>query len=282
MSSVPSFANATSNSNPSSNRKRVLIVVTNEAFIPSNREHQNIQQAEQPNFNFLESPAMEPNVSNKNYTGVNVYEIAQIWQVIRHQMNIPVDFASPRGGPTAADPMSVEKMRKDEKLRQRVSDDRELIEFMGHTYPLDWIKPEDYSCVIIPGCHGTMFDLPESRQLEKLIMQVYEKRGYICTIGHGAAALINVKKPNSNEFLVKNRKITCFSNREEKEMNMERILPYLIEDRLKERGARVEVADPNKAKVIIDERIITAQNSQSVQDFIKEITKNIKETTSIN
>ncbi len=225
---------------------------------------------------------MQPNVSNKNYTGVNIYELAQIWQVLRHQMNIPVDFASPRGGPTAADPLSVERMRKDEKLRQRVSEDRELIECMGHTYPLEWIKPEDYSCVIIPGCHGTMFDLPESRQLEKIIMQVYEQRGYICTIGHGAAALINVKKPNSNEFLIKNRKITCFSNREEKEMNMERILPYLIEDRLKERGAKVEVVEPNKIKVIVDERIITAQNPQSVQDFIKEITKNIKEATAIN
>jgi putative intracellular protease/amidase len=280
MSSAPSFASAATNA--ASSRKRILIVVTNEAFIPSNREHQSIQQSEQQNFAFLESPQMQPNVSNKNYTGVNVYELAQIWQVIRQQMNIPVDFASPRGGPTAADPMSVEKMRKDEKLRQRVSEDREFIECMGHTYPLDWIKPEDYSCIIIPGCHGSMFDLPECRQLENIIMKVYEKHGYICTIGHGAAALINVKKPNSNEFLVANRKITCFSNREEKEMSMDRMLPYMIEDRLKERGARVEVAEPNKTKVIVDERIITAQNSQSVQDFVKEITKNIKETAAMN
>lgn len=280
MSSVPSFASAASN--PSTNRKRILIVVTNEAFIPTNREHQNIQQAEPQNLNFLEAPQMQPNITNKNYTGVNIYELAQIWQVLRHQMNLPIDFASPRGGPTAADPLSVERMRKDEKLRQRMSEDRELIECLGHTYPLDWIKPEDYCCVIIPGCHGTMFDLPESRQLENLIMQVYDRRGCICTIGHGAAALINVKKSNSNEYLVKNRKVTCFSNREEKEMNMERILPYLIEDRLKERGARVEVAEPSKTKVVVDERIITAQNPQSVQDFVKELTKNIKESTVIN
>lgn len=277
MSSVPSFANA---ANP--NRKRVLIVVTNEAFIPSKREHQNILQDDLENLTFLESPQLQPNMTNKNYTGVNIYELAHIWQILRHQMNLIIDFASPRGGPTAADPLSVEKMRKDEKLRQKVNEDRELIESLGHTYPLDWIKPEDYSCIIIPGCHGTMFDLPESRLLENLIAQVYEKRGLICTIGHGAAALINVKKPNSNEFLVKNKKITCFSNREEKEMNMERILPYLIEDRLKERGAKVEVAEPNKAKVVVDERMISAQNSQSVKDFVQKITENLKEAQLMN
>lgn len=277
MSSVPSFANA---ANP--NRKRVLIVVTNEAFIPSKREHQSILQDDLENLTFLESPQLQPNMTNKNYTGVNIYELAHIWQILRHQMNLPIDFASPRGGPTAADPSSVEKMRKDEKLRQKVNEDRELIEALGHTYPLDWIKPEDYSCIIIPGCHGTMFDLPESRLLENLVAQVYEKRGLICTIGHGAAALINVKKPNSNEFLVKNKKITCFSNREEKEMNMERILPYLIEDRLKERGAKVEVAEPNKAKVVVDERMISAQNSQSVKDFVQKITENLKEAQVLN
>lgn len=277
--SIPTFAPA------SSSKKRILVVVTNEAFIPTERERAfQQQQAQQPeDFTFLEPAKMEPNVSNKNYTGVDIFELAHIWQVLRHQMNCTVDFASPRGGPTAADPSSVDKMRKDEKLRQKINEDRELIDAMGHTYPLEWIKPEDYSCIIIPGCRGAMFDLPESHPLENIISQVYEKqRGLICTIGHGSAALINVKKIDSNEFLVKNRKITCFSDREEKEMGMEKVLPYLIEDRLKERGARIEVVEPNKSKVVVDERLITAQNSQSIKEFVQQITENLKQSQMIN
>lgn len=280
MSSAPTFASAAS---AQSAKKRVLIVVTNEAFIPSREQQQQQILAEPQSFAYLESPQLQTSMANKNYTGVDIYELAHIWQTLRHQMNCAVDFASPRGGPTAADPFSVEKMRKDEKLRQKVNDDRELIELLGHTYPLEWIKPEDYNCVVIPGCRGAMFDLPESRALDNLLATVYEKqRGLICTIGHGAAALINVKKPNSNEFLVKNRKLTCFSDREEKELGMERILPYLIEDRLKERGARLELVEPNKSKVVVDERLISAQNSQSVKDFIQKIAENLKESQLIN
>ena len=261
-------------------KKRVLVVVTNEAFIPTNRERK-MQQPE--DFTFLEASKTEPNVANKNYTGVDVFELAHIWETLRHQMNCSVDFASPRGGPTAADPLSVEKMRKDEKLRKKINDDRELIEAMGHTYPLEWIKPEDYNCIVIPGCRGAMFDLPESRQLENLIAQVYEReKGLICTIGHGAAALINVKKQQSNEYLVKNRKMTCFSDREEKEMQMDRILPFMIEDRLKERGAKIEIAEPNKSKVVVDERLITAQNSQSIKEFVQQIAENMKESKLLN
>lgn len=268
-------------SSATSSKKRVLVVVTNEAFIPSNRERRQLEQPE--DFKFLENPKMEPNVANKNYTGVDVFELAHIWETLRHQMNCSVDFASPRGGPTAADPLSVEKMRKDEKLRQKINDDRELIEAMGHTYPLEWIKPEDYSCVVIPGCRGAMFDLPESRKLENIISQIYEReQGLICTIGHGAAALINVKKERSNEYLIKNRKMTCFSDREEKEMQMDKILPFLIEDRLKERGARLEIVEPNKSKVVVDERLITAQNSQSIKEFVQQIAENLKESKLLN
>ena len=268
-------------SSAASMKKRVLVIVTNEAFIPINRESQQAQSPE--DFRFLEAAKIEPNVTNKNYTGVDVYELAHIWQTLRHQMNCSVVFASPRGGPTAADPLSVEKMRNDEKLREKVNNDRELIDAMGHTYPIEWIKPEDYNCIVIPGCRGAMFDLPENRQLERIISHVYEKEnGLICTIGHGAAALINVKKQNSNEFLVKNRKLTCFSDREEKEMQMDRILPFMIEDRLKERGARLEIAEPNKSKVVIDERLITAQNSQSIKEFVQQISENMKESKLLN
>ena len=90
------------------------------------------------------------------------------------------------------------------------------------------------------------------------------------------------RKPNSNEFLVKNRKLTCFSDREEKEMHMDRILPFMIEDRLKERGARIEIVEPNKSKVVVDERLITAQNSQSIKEFVQQISENLKESKLLN
>ena len=48
-------------------KKRVLVIVTNEAFIPINRESQQAQSPE--DFRFLEAAKIEPNVTNKNYTG---------------------------------------------------------------------------------------------------------------------------------------------------------------------------------------------------------------------
>ena len=54
-------------SSAASMKKRVLVIVTNEAFIPINRESQQAQSPE--DFRFLEAARIEPNVTNKNYTG---------------------------------------------------------------------------------------------------------------------------------------------------------------------------------------------------------------------
>ena len=54
-------------SSAASMKKRVLVIVTNEAFIPINRESQQAQSPE--DFRFLEAAKIEPNVTNKNYTG---------------------------------------------------------------------------------------------------------------------------------------------------------------------------------------------------------------------
>jgi putative intracellular protease/amidase len=278
-------------------KKRVLVVITNEAFIPSREQQQQLpyaqQQQAQPtpttlsydteSFTYLEALKEQSASSNRNYTGVDVYELTYIWQMLRQQMNMPIDFASPRGGPAAADPVSIERLRKDEKVRRQFTEDHELLEALGHTYPFEWIKAEDYACVVILGCHGAMFDLSENRQLERLVNQVYERqRGLVCTIGHGAAALINIKRLQSNEFLVKNKKMTCFSDREERDLNMEKLLPFLLEDRLKERGAKLEIAEPNKAKVVVDERLISAQNPQSIKEFIEKIVENLKQSQVVN
>lgn len=283
-------------------KKRVLVVITNEAFIPSREQQLQQQQvlSAQPgqfdpeSYAYLQpqtappvpsastAPAAPP-AHNKHYTGVDVYELMHIWQLFREQLGLPVDFASPRGGPAAADPLSMERVRKDEKMRRQFDEDRELIDAIGHTYPLDWIRPEDYVCVVIPGERGAMLDLPECRQLELLLAAVHEhNQGLICTIGHGAAALLNIRKPNSAEFLVRNRKLTCFSNSEERELGMDKLLPFSLEDRLKERGARIETADPNRPKVIVDERLITAQNPQSVRDFVQKIAENIQNSKLCN
>lgn len=79
---------------------------------------------------------------------------------------------------------------------------------------------------------------------------------------HGAVGLINLKLSNG-EYLIKDKKITAFSNKEEKEVELDKHVPFLTETELKSRGAHYEQAENWKPHVVVDGRLITGQNPGS-------------------
>jgi len=62
---------------------------------------------------------------------------------------------------------------------------------------------------------------------------------------------------------VKGRKLTAFSNEEERAVQLDGLVPFMLEEKLRSLGADVQVAPNWQAHVVIDGNLITGQNPQS-------------------
>ena len=85
--------------------------------------------------------------------------------------------------------------------------------------------------------------------------------GAVC---HGPAALVNLKL-SDDRYLVAGKELTAFSNEEEEAVGLHRVVPFLLESKLVERGARFEKAAPWQPKAVVSERLVTGQNPASAR-----------------
>lgn len=83
-------------------------------------------------------------------------------------------------------------------------------------------------------------------------------------------------KLSNGDYLVKNQKVTCFTNEEEEFVKLVDPMPFLLETRLKEHGAEFLTADLFQPNVVKSGRIVTGQNPASATPMCKEIVGMLK------
>ena len=106
--------------------------------------------------------------------------------------------------------------------------------------------------------------------------EIYKLGGFIVSVCHGAAGLLNLKDAN-DEYLIKAKNVTGFTNDEEKLNGTTDKVPFLTETELIQRGAKYEKESAFKAFVVKDGRIITGQNPQSPQKVGKMLVEELNE-----
>ncbi|KAI9142576.1 class I glutamine amidotransferase-like protein [Paraphysoderma sedebokerense] len=227
-------------------------------------------------------------------TGLDIQEFAHLWYVISKNVKYSnVVFGTPKGGAAQPDPNSIERAKGDH-IVDLFMNNKGVQENLKNTAVAGNLAPEDFCCVsgfidgikfilpssstceaffvvtkiVIPGGHGPMFDLVDDKKIQHLIETVYTRGGVICSICHGAAALVNVEIGASDDRrpLIQDRNITCFSDHEENTQgaSYKPHLPFLLESRLRDRGANLIVKKPDEgANVIVDGRLVTGQNPVS-------------------
>lgn len=225
--------------------------------------------------------------SSTEKTGADVKEIAYIYHYLRKQTSSTANLtiAAPQSTSIPFDPMSKKASENDQVVKEFLQDSSAL-ELFERPETLDSINPNEYSCVIFPGGPGCMFDLASttnSSTLSKIVTTIYNKNdGIVAAIGHGLAALINVSsstsssQPSHRESWLKSRSVTCNTNEEEKDMQLDKALPFLLEQKLKEIGAKFQKGDKFQSYVVVDERLITGQNRNSVKEWMETVTKELK------
>lgn len=182
---------------------------------------------------------------------------------------VEVDLASPKGGEAPMDPSSED--RKD-PANARFLDTPADRDKLARTAALAAVDPARYDAILFAGGHGTMWDFREDREVQRLAAAIHEQGGVVAAVCHGPAALVDVRL-SSGEPLVKDRRVTGFSNDEEEAAGLTRVVPFLLESALAERGGRYEKAGLWQEKVVTDGRLVTGQNPASAAGVGREVAR---------
>ena len=109
-----------------------------------------------------------------------------------------------------------------------------------------------------------MWDLPDHPDVQNAVRRMYEAGRVIAAICHGPAALVNVKLSNG-EWLVDGKQVAVFTDAEERAVEKDDIVPFLLASKLAERGAKLSAAENFQKSVAVDGRLITGQNPASAE-----------------
>lgn len=124
------------------------------------------------------------------------------------------------------------------------------------------VRADDYDAIYVPGGHAPMADLVHDADLGRLLAAADEQGAVVAALCHGAAALLSADAPDGS-FLYAGRSLTSFTDEEERQGGLGDGAPYLVETRLRERGAVVQTGAPWSSTVVQDGNLITGQNPQS-------------------
>jgi len=194
----------------------------------------------------------------KTKPGYEFSEFAKAYLVFKEH-GIDIDIASPKGGAVVADEFDKEK-----SFNKTVLMDKAVMDKLNNTIAISSVSANRYDGVYVVGGKGAMFDFPNDKSLQDVIVNVYEKDGVVAAVCHGPAAFVNVKLSNGN-YLVDGKNVNGFTNQEEKMFGKKWIksFDFLLQDKLIERGAKFEHAPFMLSHVAVDGRLITAQNPSS-------------------
>jgi putative intracellular protease/amidase len=195
-------------------------------------------------------------------TGFWLEEFAAPYYVFK-DAGAQLTLASPKGGQPPLDPKSDEPDAQTEAT-ERFRKDSAAQSALASTALLNTVRPEDYDGVFYPGGHGPLWDLAEDKVSIALI-EAFNKAGKpVAAVCHAPGVLRHVKGPDGQP-LVKGKRVTGFTNSEEEAVQLTKVVPFLVEDMLQEKGGVYSKGDDWASYVVADGLLLTGQNPASSQ-----------------
>jgi putative intracellular protease/amidase len=187
-----------------------------------------------------------------------------------------VTIASPKGGEPPLDPKSALPENQTELTKRFLADITAQAE-LASTKKLAAVTADDFDAIFYPGGHGPMWDMPDNATSIALIEAFVKSGKPVGAVCHAPVALVNVRGQDG-KYLVKGKRVTGFSNVEEEAVGLTEVVPFLLEDRLKERGGIYSKATNWAPYVQVDGKLVTGQNPASsapgAQALLKLLHKN--------
>ncbi|WFF07819.1 type 1 glutamine amidotransferase domain-containing protein [Micromonospora sp. WMMD1076] len=174
-------------------------------------------------------------------------------------------IVSPAGGKSPLEPRSL-KFPNYDKSAKAWHEDPARMALLDDTASAEQIDSAGYDAIYFTGGHAVMFDFPGSAGLQRITGEIFERGGVVGAVCHGYCGLLDTTLANG-DYLVAGRDLTGFSWREEVLARVDKLVPYNVEERIQERGARYSKALlPFVSNTVVDGRLVTGQNPGSAKE----------------
>ena len=185
------------------------------------------------------------------------------------ERGVEVTIASPDGGKVKmdalSDPRDESKWSTEDLVTMGFVNTPELMALLDDTPKLADVELDEYDAIMVAGGLAPMFSFRNNEQLHDALRRFYESEKPTCIYCHGTAALVDLKLSDGS-YLVSGKTVTGFSNAEEDYSDSfvgQKVMPFRVQDTLKERGANYVQGGMFKAFVVRDGRLITGQQQYS-------------------
>ncbi|MDO5091796.1 MAG: type 1 glutamine amidotransferase domain-containing protein [Cardiobacteriaceae bacterium] len=212
----------------------------------------------------------EANDPNAAPSGFYLSEVSHPYFVFA-DAGYAIDFASPKGGKTHVDGLNL-----DDERNARFWNTPELRALSENTRAATDINPADYDAIYYAGGHATMWDFADNQALATIAAAIYERGGIAAAVCHGPAGLVNIRL-NNGDYLVAGKNIAAFTNDEERAVGLYDTVPFLLADKLAERGATHLPAANFQKQVVVSERLVTGQNPASATGVAEAVVELLRE-----
>lgn len=193
-------------------------------------------------------------------TGFWLEEFAAPYYVFK-DAGAQITLASPKGGQPPIDPTS-DKPENQTEATRRFRADADAQAALAATLRLADVEAAGFDAVFYPGGHGPLWDLAEDADSRRLIEAFAAADRPVGAVCHAPSVFRHVQGTDGAP-LVKGRRVTGFSNTEEAAAGLTDVVPFLVEDMLKDRGGRFEKGPDWSDFVLRDGKLVTGQNPAS-------------------
>jgi putative intracellular protease/amidase len=158
---------------------------------------------------------------------------------------------------------------------ERFLKDASAMQKLTNTPAVTKVDGSRYAAIFLPGGHGTMWDLPTNTSLATLLGHAMDEGKVVAAVCHGPSGLVAAKLKNGDP-IVKGKKISAFTNEEEKAAGLTKEVPFLLETRLRELGAAYQKASKFQPFAVADGNLITGQNPASSEKVAELVIKTLQ------
>jgi putative intracellular protease/amidase len=203
-------------------------------------------------------------------TGFWLEEFAAPYYVLK-DAGARITVVSPAGGQPPLDPKS-DAPDSQTAATARFKADPAAQAVLASTGKLADAKATDYDAVFYPGGHGPLWDLAEDKASIALIEAMSKAGKPVAAVCHAPGVLRHVKDADGKP-LVRGKHVTGFTNTEEEAVGLTKIVPFLVEDMLREHGGLYEKGADWASHVVTDGKLVTGQNPASSEEAAKALLK---------
>jgi putative intracellular protease/amidase len=185
------------------------------------------------------------------------------------ERGVEVTIASPDGGKvemdSLSDPRDESKWSAEDLITMGFVNTPELMTLLEDTPRLSDLDLDHFDAIMVAGGQSPMFTFRENEDLKAAIRHFYESEKPTAIYCHGTAALVDLTLSDGS-YLVDGKTVTGFANVEEEFSDTfvgRKVMPWRVEDVLKQRGANYINGGLFKAFAVRDGRLITGQQQYS-------------------